>query len=270
MTLTQLSQQIKEKKSMLCVGLDIDAEKLPEVLKNKPDAVVDFAINIIDATAEFAVAYKPNTAFYESRGEKGWQDLKRIVAYLNSKYPQMFTIADAKRGDIGNTSLQYAKAFYDHLNFDSITLSPYMGIDSISPFLSFKNKYAILLGLTSNAGAKDFQLFGNEAEVLFEKVIKTSQTWQNAAQLMYVVGATKTEYLKRIRALAPKTFLLVPGVGAQGGDLAAVCKHGMNDQYGLLINASRSILYASSGEDYAEAARIAAKELASAMAEFIQ
>ncbi|MDT8347948.1 MAG: orotidine-5'-phosphate decarboxylase [Flavobacteriaceae bacterium] len=270
MTLTQLSQQIKEKKSMLCVGLDIDVEKLPGALKNNPNAVVDFAKNIIDATADFTVAYKPNTAFYEARGEQGWSDLKRIIAYINSHYPKMFTIADAKRGDIGNTSLQYAKAFYEHLNFDSITLSPYMGIDSISPFLGFENKYAILLGLTSNAGAKDFQLFGNEDEVLFEKVINTSQRWTNAQQLMYVVGATKTDYLKRIRALAPKAFLLVPGVGAQGGNLAAVCQHGMNEQYGLLINASRSILYAASGEDYAEAARNAAKDMAAVMAEFIQ
>ncbi len=247
MNIQDLVAQIKQKRSFLCVGLDPDMSKLPKHLLATDDPIFEFNKAIIDATVNFAVAYKPNIAFYEAYGLKGWISLEKTIDYLNTKYPEVFTIADAKRGDIGNTSRMYATAFLEKMNFDSITVAPYMGKDSVEPFLAFENKHCILLALTSNEGAEDFQLKDN----LFEQVIKTTQTYQNAERLMYVVGATKTKQLQQIRTLAPHHFLLVPGVGAQGGSLQEVCKYGLNKNVGLLINSSRGIIYASSNEDFA-------------------
>jgi len=262
MKIQSLIQQIEAKKSMLCVGLDVDLDKIPEHLLELEDPIFEFNKAIIDATQEYCVAYKPNIAFYEAYGLKGWEALKKTIDYLNTHYPEQFTIADAKRGDIGNTSSMYAKAFFEDLNFDSVTVAPYMGKDSVEPFLKFKNKHSILLGLTSNAGASDFQLTSTEGEMLFEKVIRTSTTWENSEQLMYVVGATKAEYLKTIRTILPSQFLLIPGVGAQGGSLDEVCKYGLCEEtYGLLINSARGIIYASSDHDFATKARQKAKAL---------
>ena len=261
MTTTELVTQIKKKKSFLCIGLDVDLEKIPTHLLAEEDPIFEFNKAIIDATHHLAVAYKPNIAFYEAYGIKGWQALEKTINYLNEKHPDIFTIADAKRGDIGNTSTRYAKAFFSDLNFDSITVAPYMGEDSVVPFLEFENKHTILLALTSNRGAFDFQTKKVDGEEVYKKVLQTSQTWKNHHNLMYVVGATKAEYFAAIRKIIPDSFILVPGVGAQGGSVAEVCKYGLNDQVGLLINSARGIIYASTEENFAEAAAEKAKEL---------
>ena len=261
MTTEQLVAQIKIKKSFLCIGLDVDLNKTPKHLLNEEDPIFAFNKAIIDATHHLCVAYKPNTAFYEAYGLKGWKALEKTINYLNSKHPEIFTIADAKRGDIGNTSTMYAKAFFEDLAFDSVTVAPYMGKDSIEPFLAFENKHAIMLALTSNQGAFDFQTKSVDGSALYKQVIETSKSWTNSNNLMYVVGATKAEYFTEIRQIIPDSFLLVPGVGAQGGSLQEVCKYGMNQQIGLLINSSRGIIYASNLEDFAEVAAEKAKLL---------
>ena len=257
-----LLEQIKAKRSVLCVGLDTDLEKIPQHLLEEDDPVFAFNKAIIDATAASTVAYKPNIAFYESMGVKGWQSLEKTIQYLDEEYPEIFTIADAKRGDIGNTSKMYAKAFFENMNFDSVTVAPYMGEDSVTPFLDFPNKWVILLGLTSNKGAFDFQFIENaEGEVLFESVMKKAQKWATADQLMFVLGATKTEHLARLRSIAPEHFFLVPGVGAQGGSLEEVLKQATNKDYGVLVNSTRGIIYQSNGLDFAQAAGSAARTL---------
>lgn len=255
MTKQELISQIQQKESFLCIGLDVDLSKIPTHLLATEDPIFEFNKQIIDATHQLAVAYKPNIAFYEAYGLAGWKSLEKTIAYLNSNYPEVFTIADAKRGDIGNTSTRYAKAFFEDLNFDSITVAPYMGSDSVEPFLDFKNKTTILLALTSNKGGLDFQGLKTENTVLYKEVLKTALTWKNSENLMFVVGATKAEYFKEIRAIVPDHFLLVPGVGAQGGNLADVCKYGMNKDCGLLVNSSRGIIYASNKKNFAEAAQ---------------
>ncbi len=261
MTIQSLTEQIRKKSSFLCVGLDSDTSKLPSSVSQHPEAQFTFNKQIIDATHDLAVAYKINTAFYESDGSKGYQALEKTVQYLDENYPNHFTIADAKRGDIGNTSTQYAKAFFEKLPFDSITVAPYMGRDSIEPFLQFEGKYAILLALTSNMGAYDFQTLNTVDRSIYETVIATSRTWKGADRLMYVLGATKTDHLASIRALAPNSFFLIPGVGAQGGDLASVFHAAANEDVGLLVNSSRSIIFASNGDDYTDAARMASMDL---------
>lgn len=266
MKLAELKAEILRKKSFLCVGLDIDLEKVPTRFKNSPTALVDFSKAIIDATAPFAVAYKPNIAFFETYGVEGMAALKEVIDYLNTNYPKHFTIADAKRGDIGNTSTRYAKAYFETLGFDSITVAPYMGKDSVEPFLAFKEKYTILLALTSNPGSADFQRIEANGTPVYQSVLKTSQGWEGSEQLMYVVGATRAEALQEIRATIPKAFLLVPGVGAQGGSLSEVAQNGLNNDVGLLVNSSRGIIYASQEEDFAEAAATAAKTLQEEMA----
>ncbi|PPK95027.1 orotidine-5'-phosphate decarboxylase [Nonlabens xylanidelens] len=269
MTLEKLYSQIQEKKSFLCVGLDVDLEKIPAQLLQEEDPIFAFSKAIIDATHDLCVAYKPNTAFFEAYGVKGWMALEKTINYLNENYPDHFTIADAKRGDIGNTSTRYAKAFYEDLNFDSVTIAPYMGKDSVEPFLAFEDKFAILLALTSNQGAFDFQTKTVDGKPLYQEVLKTASQYENSDRLMYVVGATKAEYLADIRKIVPKSFLLVPGVGAQGGSLEEVVKYGKNDQIGLLVNSSRGIIYASNGSDFAEAARAKALDLQQQMADLI-
>ena len=266
MNTAALKAEILKKKSFLCVGLDIDLEKVPAQFQNSPTALVDFSKAIIDATAPYAVAYKPNIAFFETYGVEGMAALKEVIDYLNTKHPEVFTIADAKRGDIGNTSTRYAKAYFETLGFDSITVAPYMGKDSVEPFLAFKDKHTILLALTSNPGSADFQRISSDGTALFEKVLATSKTWEGSEQLMYVVGATQADALQKIRGIIPDAFLLVPGVGAQGGSLEEVARHGLNENVGLLVNSSRGIIYASQGDDYAEAAAIAAKNLHEQMA----
>ena len=265
MTTQNLVEQIHKKQSFLCIGLDTDLEKIPQFLLEKEDPIFAFNKAIIDATHDLCVAYKPNIAFYEAYGIKGWSALRKTIDYLNNSYPEIFTIADAKRGDIGNTSGRYAKAFFEDLNFDSITIAPYMGRDSVEPFLQFKDKHTILLALTSNDGAFDFQTKKIDGQELYKEVLSISKTYNGSENLMYVVGATKAEYLKEIREIVPDNFLLVPGVGAQGGSLKEVCAYGMNKEVGLLINSSRGILYASIQKDYAQAARVEAKELQLAM-----
>lgn len=255
MTTTELIKQIRSKNSFLCVGLDADHNKIPRHLLETEDPIFEFNKAIIDATHDLAVAYKPNIAFFEAYGIKGWQSLGKTITYINENYPEVFTIADAKRGDIGNTSAMYAKAFFEDLNFDSITVAPYMGKDSVEPFLAFENKHTIMLALTSNEGAFDFQTLMVDGKELYKHVIETSKSWKNSKNLMYVVGATKAEYFTEIRKIVPDSFLLVPGVGAQGGSLSEVCKYGMNDNIGLLVNSSRGIIYASQGIDFAEKAR---------------
>ena len=269
MTREQLFEQIKLKKSYLCIGLDSDLQKLPKHLLKLEDPVFEFNRQIVEATADLCVAYKPNIAFYEAQGTKGWQTLEKTVAILPEN---CFSIADAKRGDIGNTSELYARAFFDQLNFHSVTIAPYMGEDSVKPFLGHKGKWAILLALTSNAGSHDFQLLPTnteDSEMLFETVLKKSKTWGDASELMYVVGATQTAYIQKVREIVPDHFLLVPGVGAQGGSLSEISKYGMNAQCGLLINSSRQIIYASSGEDFAEKARAAALAVQQEMAQLL-
>lgn len=254
MTTKQLISEIRKKKSFLCIGLDVDLNKIPSFLLEKEDPIFEFNKAIIDATHHLCVAYKPNTAFYEAYGLKGWRSLERTINYLNEKHPEIFTIADAKRGDIGNTSTMYAKAFFEDLAFDSVTVAPYMGKDSVEPFLAFENKHTILLALTSNQGAFDFQTKKVDTLEVYKHVLETSKSWNNSENLMYVVGATKAEFLGDIRKITPDSFLLVPGVGAQGGNLQDVCKYGMNDSVGLLINSSRGIIYASNDVNFAQAA----------------
>jgi orotidine-5'-phosphate decarboxylase len=268
----QLFEQIQKKQSFLCVGLDTDIQKIPGHLMEKSDPVFSFNKEIIDATAEFSVAYKPNLAFYESLGSKGWESLEKTVMYLKSKYPEIFIIADAKRGDIGNTSNLYARAFFEKLDFDAITVAPYMGEDSVKPFMTYPDKWVILLALTSNKGASDFQFLKDEVsgDQLFESVLKTSRNWGSAENMMYVVGATKAEKLKEIREIVPDHFLLVPGVGAQGGSLKEVVQNGMNSKCGLLVNSSRGIIYASVETDFADKAKLAAQEVQEEMAELLK
>lgn len=271
MKLQSIVEQIKAKKSFLCVGLDTDITKIPKHLLKLEDPIFEFNKAIIEATADYCVSYKPNIAFYEAHGIQGWQSLKKTMDIVPETH---FTIADAKRGDIGNTSAMYAKAFFDKeasgFNFDSVTVAPYMGADSVTPFLTFENKWVILLALTSNAGSADFQqLKLDNEQYLFEKVLQKSQEWGSEEQLMYVVGATKAQALQDIRKIIPNHFLLVPGVGAQGGSLEEVSKYGMNSNCGLLVNSSRAIIYASSGEDFAEKARLEAKKVADEMAIYL-
>ena len=261
MTTAALIEQIKKKQSFLIVGLDTDLDKIPQHLLSEEDPIFAFNKAIIDATQDLCVGYKPNTAFYEAYGLKGWQALEKTIRYINEKYPEQFTIADAKRGDIGNTSSRYAKAFFEDLNFDSITVAPYMGRDSVEPFLAFKEKHTILLALTSNQGALDYQLKSIDDKEVYKYVLETSKSYENSEQLMYVVGATKAEFLSDIRKIIPESFLLVPGVGAQGGSLKDVCKYGMTKDIGLLVNSSRGIIYNSQGEDFAIAARNVARQL---------
>jgi orotidine-5'-phosphate decarboxylase len=262
MTRKELIEQIRLKKSFLCIGLDVDITKVPKHLLETEDPIFEFNKQIIDATHHLAVAYKPNTAFYECYGLDGWKSLEKTIQYLNVNYPEIFTIADAKRGDIGNTSTMYAKAFFENLNFDSVTVAPYMGSDSVEPFLAFEDKFTIMLALTSNKGGLDFQAQSLlSEELLYQDVLKQSLTWKNNEQLMYVVGATKAGYFKDIRKIVPHHFLLVPGVGAQGGNLQDVCKYGLNEDIGLLINSSRGIIYASPENDFAKVAAEKAYEL---------
>ena len=263
----ELIEQIKTKKSFLCVGLDTDLKKIPQHLLNDNDAIYTFNKNIIDATAPYCVAYKPNLAFYEAFGVKGMIAFEKTINYLNKYYPNHFIIADAKRGDIGNTSKMYARTFFEEYDVDALTVAPYMGEDSVTPFLGYDGKWVILLALTSNKGSNDFQLTTEtEGERLFEKVIRKSQQWGNIDNMMYVVGATQGKMFEDIRKVAPESFLLVPGVGAQGGSLEEVCRYGMTKDCGLLVNSSRGIIYASDGEDYAEVAAQKAKELQEQMA----
>lgn len=253
----QLVNQIKQKQSFLCVGLDTDLQKIPTHLLDTEDPIFEFNKQIIDATKDYCVAYKPNIAFYEALGAKGWISLEKTLNYIPK---DIFTIADAKRGDIGNTSSLYARAFFENMDFDSVTVAPYMGADSVTPFMEFDGKWVILLALTSNTGSKDFQT-ASEANPLFEQVLTVSQQWGSDNNLMYVIGATKAKMMKRVRELAPNHFFLVPGVGAQGGSLQEVAENGMNTDCGLLVNSSRGIIYASSGLDFAEVAGIEAKKL---------
>ncbi|WP_445457798.1 orotidine-5'-phosphate decarboxylase [Flavobacterium sp. HNIBRBA15423] len=273
MTTQQLVNQIESKRSFLCIGLDVDLTKIPQYLIETEDPIFEFNKAIIDATHDLCVSYKPNTAFYEAYGIKGWQSLQKTINYINDNYPNIFTIADAKRGDIGNTSSMYAKAFFEDLHFDSVTVAPYMGKDSVEPFLAFENKHTILLALTSNEGAFDFQInsevLGSNGKELYKQVLETSKQWKNSENLMYVVGATKAEHFTEIRKIVPDSFLLVPGVGAQGGSLSEVCKYGMNKNVGLLINSSRGIIYASNGVDFAEKARAEALKLQKEMENII-
>lgn len=276
MTREQLVQQIHQKQSYLCVGLDTDITKIPANLQSHPNAIVEFNKAIIDATKDFCVSYKINTAFYEAMGVKGWQAMEETVNYIPSTH---FKIADAKRGDIGNTSSQYAKAFFETMNFDSITVAPYMGEDSVRPFLEYEGKWAIVLGLTSNKGASDFELKqlisenGEEhlrAEFLYERVLRTVSKWGNPNNLMFVVGATQAEEFVNIRDIIPEHFLLVPGVGAQGGSLKEISEKAMNDDCGLLVNASRAIIYASGNEDFAEEARAISQQYQFEMKSYLQ
>lgn len=261
MTTNQLISEIKRKKSFLCIGLDVDMDKIPTFLLDEEDPIFSFNKAIIDATHQYAVAYKPNIAFYEAYGLKGWKSLERTIIYLNENHPEIFTIADAKRGDIGNTSTMYAKTFLEALDFDSVTVAPYMGKDSVEPFLNFENKHAILLTLTSNQGAFDFQTKKVDEKFLYQHVLETSKIWKNSDRLMYVVGATQADYFKEIREIVPHAFLLVPGVGAQGGNLQEVCKYGLSSEVGLLVNSSRGIIYASNESNFAEAASQEAQRL---------
>lgn len=271
MTRQELIAQIKKKQSFLCVGLDTDLKKIPQHLLSEPDPVFAFNKAIIDATKPYAVAYKPNLAFYESMGIGGLQSLKKTMDYLHSLPDKVFTIADAKRGDIGNTSQQYAKAFLSpdgDFNFDSMTIAPYMGEDSVVPFTTYEGKWVILLALTSNKGAFDFQFIKDQnGRQLFETVLETSKKWGNPENMMYVVGATKADMLEDIRSIVPDSFLLVPGVGAQGGSLTEVCKYGLNNDCGLIVNSSRGIIYASNGTDFAQRAADEARKLQKQMAD---
>ena len=266
MTTKELINQIHKKKSFLCIGLDTDLEKIPPHLLEEEDPIFVFNKAIIDATHHLCVAYKPNIAFYEAYGLTGWKALQKTIEYLNENHPEIFTIADAKRGDIGNTSTRYAKAFFEELGFDSLTIAPYMGRDSVEPFLEFKDKHTILLALTSNDGAFDLQTKIVNGTELYKTVIEVSRTYRNSENMMYVVGATKASYLADIRKIVPDSFLLVPGIGAQGGNLFEVCRYGMNKDVGLLVNSSRGIIYASKNSDYAEAAAKNAAKLQQEMA----
>jgi len=260
MTRNQLIQLINTKKSFLSVGLDADIDKIPQHLKNSEDPVFEFNKAIIDSTIDYAVAFKLNLAFYESIGHEGWLSFEKTIEYLK-KRGNIFTIADAKRSDIGNTATHYAKAFFENLGFDAVTVNPFMGYDAVVPFLKYKDKFTIILALTSNAGSSDFQMQYCGNKYLYEEVIVKSAKWASPDQIMYVIGATKADVLKNARELVPDNFFLVPGVGAQGGDLQSVCKHGMNDQCGLLINSSRSIIFSSQDRDFAEKAGESAFEI---------
>ena len=263
----ELFDNIRRKQSFLCVGLDTDIKKIPEHLLDGAEPVFNFNKAIIDATADLCVAYKPNLAFYECLGVKGWQVLEKTVRYIRQNYPDQFIIADAKRGDIGNTSAMYARSFFEDMDIDAVTVAPYMGEDSVTPFLTYAGKWVILLALTSNKGSHDFQLTEDaQGERLFEKVLRKSQQWAGDDRMMYVVGATQGRMFEDIRKVVPSHFLLVPGVGAQGGSLEEVCKYGMTKECGLIVNSSRGIIYASKGTDFAEAARRAAQEVQAQMA----
>lgn len=267
MTTNKLVSEIKKKASFLCVGLDVDLEKIPAHLLVEEDPIFAFNKAIIDATHSYTVAYKPNVAFYEAYGVKGWQALEKTIRYLNENFPEIFTIADAKRGDIGNTASRYAKAFFEDLGFDSLTVAPYMGRDSIEPFLAFQDKFTILLGLTSNPGAADYEMLPMaNGKYLYETVLETAVQYENAQQLMFVVGATQAAAIKSIRKIVPERFLLVPGVGAQGGSLSDVCAAGLNKQIGLLVNSSRGIIYADASKDFAKYANAEAAKLQTQMA----
>jgi orotidine-5'-phosphate decarboxylase len=264
----ELVAQIKKKKSVLCVGLDTDASKLPLHLQNDPNGILLFNKAIIDATKEYTVAYKINTAFYEAMGIKGWEIMQDTLAYIPK---EIFTIADAKRGDIGNTATQYAKTFFETYPYDSVTVAPYMGADSVQPFLAFENKWAIVLGLTSNPGSQDFQMLSlADQSFLYERVLKTVSSWGTSENTMFVIGATRADQLQNVRKILPHHFLLIPGVGAQGGDVATVCEHALTDDGGILINVSRGIIYASSQEDFASKAQDAAKMYQQEMQQFIK
>ena len=267
----ELVENIRRKGSFLCVGLDPDIKKIPQHLLKEENPILTFNKAIIDATAQYAVAYKPNLAFYESLGVEGWIALEETVKYIKEKYPDQFIIADAKRGDIGNTSQLYARSFFEHLDVDAITVAPYMGEDSVTPFLGYEGKWVILLALTSNKGSHDFQLIeDNKGKRLFEYVLETSAKWASSDEMMYVVGATQGAMFQDIRKVSPNSFLLVPGVGAQGGSLEEVAKYGMIDDCGLLVNSSRGIIYASNGEDFAEAAARESEKLALQMRELLK
>jgi len=272
MDYNQLFEQIKKKKSFLCVGLDSDITKIPSFLLNEDDPIFEFNKQIIDATAQYTVAYKPNIAFYEAQGVSGWKSLEKTINYINLIYEDIFVIADAKRGDIGNTSKMYARAYFEQFVCDAVTVAPYMGKDSVAPFLEFNNKWVILLALTSNESAKDFQLLDikDSSKNLFETVLEKSTKWGNKNNMMYVVGATKAEYLKEVRGFIPDHFLLIPGIGVQGGSLKEVAENGMNDSCGLLVNSARSIIYAESTTDFGRAASRKANELQSEMAELLK
>lgn len=267
----KLIEQIRAKQSFLCVGLDPDVKKIPNFLiENEDDPIFEFNKNIIDSTAQYCVAFKPNTAFYEAYGLSGMESLEKTIKYIRTNYPDHFLITDAKRGDIGNTSTMYAHAYFERLDTDAITVAPYMGSDSVKPFLAFPNKWAIVLGLTSNEGSEDFQQLKINGEELYLKVIEVSSKWGTKNNMMYVVGATKANMITSIRKVIPEHFLLVPGVGAQGGSLEEVCQYGMTKDVGLLVNSSRAIIYASSNEDYADKAGVAAKEIADQMSVIIK
>lgn len=267
MTSQQLFRQIRTKESFLCVGLDTDLKKVPQHLLGEEDPIFAFNKAVIDATAPYCVSYKPNLAFYEAAGVKGWNALVKTVRYLRERYPEQFLIADAKRGDIGNTSQMYARVFFQEMDFDAVTLSPYMGSDTAEPFYAYPGKWAVLLALTSNPSAQDFETLALAGgEMLYERVLRNSMSWGTEDNTMYVVGATRAEQLERVRAIVPDHFLLVPGVGAQGGSLSEVARCGMNDRCGLLVNSSRGIIYASNGRDFAEAAAEAARQLQREMA----
>lgn len=270
MTRQELIKEIRTKKTFLCVGLDPDIEKIPQFLLEEDDPIFEFCRQIVDATAEHCVAFKPNTAFFEAYGLSGITSMERTIKYIKQNYESHFLIADAKRGDIGNTSSMYAKAFFKRLDADAITVAPYMGKDSVKPFLDFENKWTIVLALTSNEGSKDFQMMHVNGTELYKEVIKTTATWGTEDNLMFVVGATKADMIDDVRAIVPNHFLLVPGVGAQGGSMAEVCKHGLTKDIGLLINLSRGIIYASNGENFAEAAGLEAKKIAAEMSGYIK
>ncbi len=266
MTKEELFEQIQLKKSYLCVGLDTDITKIPKYLLKCDDPIFEFNKQIIDATHEYCVAYKPNIAFYEALGPKGWESLSKTLAYIPK---EIFTIADAKRGDIGNTSGLYARAFFETMNFDSITVAPYMGHDSVTPFLKYQDKWVILLALTSNSGGDDFQQLNVNGKKLYQEVLETSQEWAGEDRMMYVVGATKSAFIKEIRIIIPNHFLLVPGIGAQGGNLEEVSKYGMNNQCGLLVNSSRGIIYAGDDQNFAKMASKEAKEIQAEMNNYL-
>ena len=272
MTSSELFLKIQEKQSFLCIGLDSDPEKIPNHLKSTDDPVFEFNRQIIDATHHYAIAYKPNIAFYESQGIAGWVSLQKTLEYIRSVDKDLFVIADAKRGDIGNTSLMYAKTFFETMSFDAITVAPYMGIDSVEPFLQYKDKWVILLALTSNKGAADFQFIRDEeqGERLFEKVLAKGKEWGSKDQMMFVAGATRAEMLGDIRKIIPDHFLLVPGVGAQGGSLKEVVQFGMNDHCGLLVNSSRGIIFADQGKNFARVASDKAEELKEEMKMYLE
>ena len=271
MTRQQLFEQIQKKQSFLCVGLDSDIKKIPQHLLDEDDPIYAFNKAIVDATAPYCIAYKPNLAFYEAEGLKGWMAFKKTVAYIRQRHPEMFIIADAKRGDIGNTSEMYARSFFDEIKLDAVTVAPYMGEDSVKPFLIYPESWVILLALTSNKGSHDFQFMKDQSgERLFEKVLRTSQNWADSDQMMYVVGATQGKLFEDVRKIAPEHFLLVPGVGAQGGSLEEVCKYGINKQCGLLVNSSRAIIYADNSENFSDAAKEEAKKLQLEMKEMLR